>query len=77
MGDNENMTTRMGEVSGAAFGFIHISPHTFLSLSLFTRSLVLPLYVVSPPPLLPPENRRSHFRAGEANEGEGDGAEHG
>ena len=48
MGDNENMTTRMGEVSGAAFGFIHISPHTFLSLSLFTRSLVLPLYVVSP-----------------------------
>ena len=82
MGDNENMTTRMGEVSGAAFGFIHISPHTFLSLSLFTRSLVRSFcpctsFRPSPAPLLPPENRRSHFRAGEANEGEGDGAEHG
>ena len=29
-----------------------------------------------PPPLLPPEDGRSHFRAGEPNEGEGHGAEH-
>ena len=29
-----------------------------------------------PPPLLPPEDGRSHFRAREPNEGEGHGAEH-
>ena len=33
-------------------------------------------YMSFPPPLLPPEDGRSHFRAREPNEGEGHGAEH-
>ena len=68
----------MGEVSGAAFGFIFTSrPTLSVSVYLFTRSLVHSFSCMSfPPPLLPPEDGRAHFRAREPKEGEGHGAEH-